>query len=104
MISFSIIILYSFQNCKVVASFARRGSESGIDFELEGDDSNLGDGEHWIAIGFSLDGGRSMGNDAVVACYQNTVANYWNTKGPYYSLPLDVSNIVNVVIATGAGH
>ena len=33
-----------------------------------------------------------MGDDAVVACYGNTVANYWNAGSPiFYSFPLDVS-------------
>jgi hypothetical protein len=45
----------------------------------------------WVGVGLSLDGGRSMGNDAVVACYENTVANYWNIVLPnFYSLPLEV--------------
>ena len=33
-----------------------------------------------------------MGDDAVMACYGNTVANYWNAGSPiFYSFPLDVS-------------
>ena len=59
---------------------------------MEARDSNLGDGEHWIAIGFSLD--DAMGSDAVVACSQNKVANYWNTEDPRNSLPLDVSTVL----------
>jgi hypothetical protein len=31
-----------------------------------------------------------MGNDAVVACYGKTVANYWNRDVPFYSLPIEV--------------
>ena len=65
-------------------------SDTGVVFELEAQFEGAGDGEHWVGVGLSEDGGRSMGNDAVVACYDGTVGNYWNRVEPFYSVPVDV--------------
>ena len=53
-----------------------------------------------MGVGLSLDGGRGMGNDAVVACFvakdgTPVVANYWNKVGPFYSLPVEVCLFVS---------
>ena len=51
----------------------------------------------WVGVGLSADGGQAMGDDSVVACYGNTVANYWNAGSPiFYSFPLDVSFLIIV--------
>ena len=63
-----------------------------VRFELEAKYSGVDDGNSYVALGFSLDGGRSMGDDAVVACYGDKVVNYWNAKTPYiWSFPLEVN-------------
>merc|ERR1719328_164708 len=59
-----------------------------IKFEIEAVYNGVDDGSHWVGLGFSADGGRAMGEDAVIACYGNTVANYWNTI-PFWSVPLE---------------
>ena len=81
------------RNCKVVTSF-NRIEEGMIKFGIEAVYNGVDDGSHWVGLGFSADGGRAMGEDAVIACYGNTVANYWNTI-PFASVPLEVSNISN---------
>ena len=76
----------------MIASFNR--VDAGVRFEIEGKYTDVDDGNHWIGVGLSLDGGStfSMGDDSVIACYGPTIANYWNTPS-LYSLPLDVSDI-----------
>ena len=68
-----------------------------VKVELQAEYEGADDGSRYVAMGFSEDGSgfwpweKAMGNDAVIACYGTTVANYWNTNDPYYSLPLEVS-------------
>ena len=68
-----------------------------IKFQIEAEYNGVDDGSHWVGLGFSADGGRSMGEDAVIACYGSTVANYWNTI-PFWSVPLEVSILVSGTI------
>ena len=78
-----------------------------VKVELQAEYEGADDGSRYVAMGFSEDGSgfwpweKAMGNDAVIACYGTTVANYWNTNDPYYSLPLEVSrrgeNYVNLI-------
>lgn len=75
------------RDCTVVTSFNREASGM-IKFQIEAEYNGVDDGSHWVGLGFSADGGRSMGEDAVIACYGSTVANYWNTI-PFWSVPLE---------------
>ena len=84
------------RDCTVVTSFNREASGM-IKFQIEAEYNGVDDGSHWVGLGFSADGGRSMGEDAVIACYGSTVANYWNTI-PFWSVPLEVSILVSGTI------
>ena len=78
------------RDCTVVTSFNRM-NEGMIKFEIEAKFNGVDDGSYWVGLGFSDDGVHAMGEDSVIACYGNTVANYWNTI-PFASVPLEVSN------------
>ena len=77
------------RDCTVVTSFNRM-NEGMIKFEIEAKFNGVDDGSYWVGLGFSDDGVHAMGEDSVIACYGNTVANYWNTI-PFWSVPLEVS-------------
>jgi hypothetical protein len=51
----------------------------------------VGEGS-WVGLGLSKDSSMhaTMGDDAVVACYSKTVANFWNTIHPPNSLAIEV--------------
>ena len=85
-----------FQNCPIVAWFTKDGSD--YHFEIQADYTD-GDVEgKWVGVGLGLDGGRGMGDDAVVACFKDIYTqsshtdNYWNVIKPiFYSYPVAVS-------------
>ena len=93
-----ITIVNLFQDCLVVVGYVKDPNSDGYLFEAEARplDGNV-EGK-WVGIGLSLDGGRGMGNDAVVACYHGidgviNVVNYWNQLEPFpFSLPVEVIN------------
>ena len=74
--------------------------DASIRFEMQ---SNIGDENNWIGIGLSINGAPSMGDDSVVACYVQTISNYWNIPG-FYSLPLDVSLNKYVKLRVSCNH
>lgn len=93
------------KDCKVITSWQRQNDDS-VKFQMEAQYAGVDDGGHWVALAFSLDGGRSMGDDAVIACYGTTAANYWNSFVPYlYSFPLDDAQVglsdISVSVADG---
>lgn len=60
--------------------------DNGIEFHLEA--SGVNDAKYYVALGLSKT--QMMGDDAVVGCFGDTAANYWNTASPFYSWPIQV--------------
>ena len=46
-------------------------------FEVQAQYAGVDDSKHYVAVGLSKD--PKMGDDAVVGCYGQKVAQYWNT-------------------------
>ena len=88
----------NFQSCGIATWYGKDGDN--FRFEVSADYKTGDVIDKWVGVGLSLDGGRGMGNDAVVACFvakdgTPVVANYWNKVGPFYSLPVEVCLFVS---------
>ena len=63
--------MFHFQSCSIVTWYGKEGDKYRFDVtaDYKGDDVT----GKWLGLGLSLDGGRGMGNDAVVACFVDKV-------------------------------